>query len=223
MNRSYVKYPQLSCEVKDDMFVIHNEHGKPIQTLPCSNIPLTGFSKHTVLVMPYLFVTEPFTGSGKIWVYKWVHLKSRRQQFQLVTTITRPTEMKWAPVGFAQAIHWEDPYLFITDTTYPNFHGSLFMCCVKRSTQVNQLYQHATQYECVGHTLSVTCSPDPTASVHLRRSKSLYHVVLSGVNRLTGESFTKELHFREGSHASLELIADEESEELEAQENTNQM
>ena len=215
MIRSRLTYPQLSCSVKKELFVIENQHGKQIQVLPCSNVSLTGFGKHTVLDMPYLFVTEPFTGSGKIWVYKWVRVKSRRHQFQLVYTVSRPSAMQWEPVGFAQVIRWHEPYLFITDTTYPNFHGSLFMCCINQSTKVNQLYQHATQYECVGHSLNVTTTEDTNISAHMKRRRYVYHVVLTGINRMTGEPLVKELDFRETSRGQLELLEPAENSDVE--------
>jgi hypothetical protein len=190
-------FTDLSCRSEDTGFHIETLEGQSLQVLPTTDRRVTGFGKQWLLSWPYLFISEPFSETGKLWVYRWVHVKCRKYQFGLLKVLQRPAECQWPVLGFAQCFAWQPPFLFITDSTYPNYQGSLFVFLVSRTGTWQQLYHHAPPHECIGHGLTVTKD---------ERDQNSLTAELTGFHRHDGTPVRHTVHLKKGRAHSWEVV-----------------
>lgn len=197
---------KLCCDLKDGGFHIETPAGQVVQILSTANRQVTGFGKHWLLEWPYLFISEPFAGTGKLFIYRWAQVKCRKYQFRLLKILKRPEAYRWAAVGFAQCFAWRDPFLFVTDVTYPNYRGSLFAFTITRKSELQPLYHHAPMYECVGHGIKV---------IDDEKDQTCLTVELAGYHRRSGAALQHAVRLMVKKHNQLEVILDEKDQHEE--------
>lgn len=223
-------------EIKDNQFLIYIDD-RVVQTLPCPDPSLTGFGKQVILELPFMFIAEPFAGTGKVWVYKWTRVRSRYYQFRLATKLVRPSQTispqnpaADQALGFGRCLSWHAPFLFITDTTYPNFHGSLFVYCTHRtdfaersSDRANNAlklaYSHTSScYDEMGYSLKVSEDGENDDEDTSANSSDLLKVDLGTVHRLTGDTGTVSLKFLIQRKYHLEVLPPQPLQDVDEEE-----
>lgn len=102
-----------------------------------SEDPFGGFGRQTIFEYPYLFVTEPFSGTGKVHVYQLKRFRRVYERLELLKTLV-PERSNMEVPGFGSHIVFEHPRLFIGDT---DRRGALFTFHIG-SCELKKVYQH---------------------------------------------------------------------------------
>jgi len=173
-----------SFVISENKLTISHKHST--QIILFENMKFTGFGKHILFVPPFLFISEPYSKEGgKVWIFQLMQKNPYKKEktFQVFQQLTRPEKIPNLP-GFGSFIFHHEHMLFIIDSFSHNYQGVLYYYYSSSKSQLQILYQHDIEDECLKQILNIET-----------RKTDQFCMTLAVVHRKTGQSRTFTINY----------------------------